>query len=237
MPKTAQTSLVGLLHSIRFPAVRPRLVASPNWTAKRLFSPQCTLKALGFKLPTISNYTRAASYSISTLGPQGRDPEEPNENEELGESLGQITCHLCKSVPAVHMTAIGKKNRRGNGTNNVAYCDPCWRKHHDIQKRKKGKRERRASQKPIRDPTVKEMLKKVMSIEVTGSVPLLYAATKFMEQTGAHKKHHNPAWYKWQLNTHLLEELEIVKVGKQNFCNKARVDAMDFKLWWKSWLR
>jgi hypothetical protein len=226
MPRTVQTSLVGLIHSIRFPASRPRLVASPNSTAKNLYAPRSTLKALNFGLPII--YTRAASKWTFTLGPQGRDYSLPDDIEELGALVGEPSCNVCNDFPASHMPATRIKDSEDTKQYNLkAYCDPCWEKYLAQRKLKAEERLKRS----IYDHNVKEMLKKVTSIESTERVPLAYAATKFKEQNRAHKSHNSPTFYKRQLKEHLSKELEIVKIEKQNFCNKARVDCMDFELW------
>lgn len=95
--------------------------------------------------------------------------------------------------------------------------------------REKKKREQEIEQ-PLasRKKKVDEMMKYVRGLNSTEQVPIGYAVEKLMGDT---RSRNSQRWHQRDLISCLSQDLQILKVRNRYMCNKRRVDAMDFKLW------
>ncbi|KAM7212837.1 hypothetical protein V8F06_011783 [Rhypophila decipiens] len=108
-------------------------------------------------------------------------------------------------------------------------CEPCWASYIETLSPEIRDRERKeaAHRKKLSDHT--EYLK---SLPPGEQVPIQYAVEKYrseLEQTfGSYR------WHREHLCRTCSEQLGILKVRGRYVCDKARVDAMDWKLWYWS---
>jgi hypothetical protein len=75
------------------------------------------------------------------------------------------------------------------------------------------------------------MLDRVMGISSAGQVPIAYAVDRLVDAARSANLYNSRAWHQRNLIYSPSKELEISKVRNRYACSKARVDAMDFKLW------
>jgi hypothetical protein len=73
----------------------------------------------------------------------------------------------------------------------------------------------------------------IKSLSLGEQLPVDYAVQRFLNETRRSGYAQNSyRWHQQRLRDELSEELRIVKVGRRHMCDKGRVDAMDFKLWY-----
>lgn len=118
-------------------------------------------------------------------------------------------------------------------------CEQCW------QQGERGRREREEEEKQILVQYKEElacMLDSVQQTHLMERVPIACAVDEFMAEIefGYSCEPSSPITARMRGNLEkiqrdmihgLSKELQIVKIRNRYFCNKQRVDAMDFKLW------
>ena len=122
-------------------------------------------------------------------------------------------------------------DRKGiSGYRFISFCKQCW----DTRVTEQEKKEREEKQMlALRNKKLEKMMKYVRGIHSTERTPIRYAVEKLLREVKSVKNYGNaPRWYQRHIIYHLSEDLHIVKVQNKFMCNKQRVDAMDFKVWY-----
>lgn len=133
------------------------------------------------------------------------------------------TCDRCKVNPTT-------KYATGSLSGHVhrSFCDECWPKHTEEMEKMKAEMERYSCSPMGRAEMV---IARVRSIQSTKQVPISYAIRKAFGESSLHSSDRsNRAQYRMILLNMFCQDLQIVKARNGYMCNKARVDAIDFKL-------
>jgi len=102
--------------------------------------------------------------------------------------------------------------------------------------RKEQRTQARERSLAARKEKLSNFMEHIKSLPPGEQLPVDYAVQRFLSETrrpGCAQNSHR--WHQQYLCRELSEELRIMKVGRRYVCDKGRVDAMDFKLWFFSW--
>lgn len=110
------------------------------------------------------------------------------------------------------------------------FCEQCWQKCQNAEKEGKKKKEQLLA---LNKGKVDGMMENVQKIRSTDQIPIAYAVDKLINNvTPVESFSKSRRWFQRYLIDRLAQELQIVKMRNKYTCNKQRVDAMDFKLWY-----
>lgn len=159
-------------------------------------------------------------------------------------------CQNCRFRPTTHQVSklITVDNKNGVTRYKItSLCQQCWermKKQPGLSGRKRfavnikgGGRERIAQAKEptrdVREEEARKLIAHISSLPPGGErVPLGLAIHKFRRQIARKGQPRNTQWNRQTLVQNLTEALQIVKVqGTMYSCDKGRLEAFDFKLW------
>jgi hypothetical protein len=150
---------------------------------------------------------------------------------ECMQARRQPICEICKLHPTAHQTYEFSWDRRGvRGYSLTLFCEQCWQKRQSAERETERKREQILA---LNKGRVDSMLEVVQKIRSTDQIPIAYAVDKLISNvTSVESSSKSRRWFQRYLIDRLSHELQIVKTRNKYTCNKRRVDAMDFKLWY-----
>jgi hypothetical protein len=150
---------------------------------------------------------------------------------ECREAGKRPICEICKVRRAVNHSSELSRNRKGSSSYIfTSFCERCREKYTE----EKRKREREEEQTlALRKRKMDKMMKSVRGLHSTEQVPIGYAVERLLSDIRSVRNFSNSQrWYQRHLVDCWSQDLQIVKVRNRYMCNKRRVDAMDFKLWY-----
>ncbi|KAM0334468.1 hypothetical protein ACHAQA_001496 [Verticillium albo-atrum] len=108
-------------------------------------------------------------------------------------------------------------------------CDDCWKIILEKSAQKKAATfERNKARKAASD----EMMEALISIDAYEAIPIRYAVEKLATSRIARPRAPLQWHQQYLLSSRLRGPLQIEKVKNRYRCNKLRVDAMDFGIWY-----
>ena len=177
----------------------------------------------------------ARSFHANAICRSNCDFGGPCDCSECREISRRPLCDICKVNSTAYQSARPVHDRKG-GTPSyhvTSLCEQCWGKYTEEEKQKKQSREQILASRNERLGKLMEYIEELPPAE---QVPIGYALQRFLSEIGdLGNVHHSRRWYQRHLLGELSQQLRIVKVGKRYMCDKQRVDAMDFKLWFPRW--
>ncbi|KAK0673606.1 hypothetical protein QBC41DRAFT_115472 [Cercophora samala] len=180
---------------------------------------------------TLSTTTFLRSFQHSV--PQGRNCDwgRPCDCSECYEDYKRPICDICSVNPTAHQNATFSIDRKNIPYYSfTSYCEECW-----AAERSKAREEKRPEKEWKAEPRNDALLSMrgiIARMEPGDQVPIAYAVQKLKDAVESVRKSGNSRqWYQRHLRERLGEELRITKVRGRYQCDKKRVDAMDFKLW------
>lgn len=98
---------------------------------------------------------------------------------------------------------------------------------------KRNEKLKREQKLASRKDKMEKMMGCVRELHSTEQVPIKYALKRLLSDIRSVESLSNSQhWFQRHLIDRLSQDLQIVKVRNRYMCNKRRVDAMDFKLWY-----
>jgi hypothetical protein len=154
----------------------------------------------------------------------------PCQCSDCMEDARKPICEICKIFSTAHQSSKYGRDRKGvGGYTFTSFCEQCWKKHQDAEA---AREEREKQILALREQRVERMLKEVRALQSADQVPIAYAVERLMIEIRSMENFSNSQrWLQCHLINNLSEDLQILKVRNKWMCNKERVDAMDFKLW------
>ena len=139
-------------------------------------------------------------------------------------------CEICTVRPTVHQSYEDSHDRKGiRSYSFVSFCEQCWQKCETARREKEEKEEQILASNKAR---INSMMNIMQEIHSTEQISIARAVDKLITKVRSVKNFSNSRrWFQRHLIHCLSKELQIVKIRKY-MCNKQRVDAMDFKLWY-----
>lgn len=185
------------------------------------------------RTPTVSLSPNifARPFHVSAVCRPSCDWGSPCDCDECRPYSFSPICEICNVGPKAHdaHTYGRDRNDPSGGWRATSFCKECWAKMQEAIQREKEAEERIEA---VRKEKVAKMLRHVRSLPPGEQVPLLYAAVKARNTiTGFSASISTVNGYAFARI--LSKELRVVQVGKKRWmCDKRRVLAMDFDLWY-----
>ena len=131
----------------------------------------------------------------------------------------------------MHQSCGYSYDRKGlGGYDFTSFCEQCWQKCEKAEREKEKKKEQILALNKARMDSMMTIVQKIHSTEQT---PIARAVDKLVsEVTSVENVSNSRRWFQRHLIDHLSQELQVVKIRNKYMCNKQRVDAMDYKLWY-----
>ncbi|KAI9767365.1 MAG: hypothetical protein M1840_005775 [Geoglossum simile] len=199
---------------------------------------------LSFATKNCSNLTKhvvskpsivTRSFHINPSYRSNCDFGSPCNCTECTENTKRPICEVCRIRPTVNQSSEPSRDRKGISSYTfTSSCEQCLEYTEGEREREREKERTLALRKKKAD----KMMKYVRVLYSTEQVPISYAVEKLLSDIRSTKSLCNSRrWYQQHLVNCLSQDLQIVKVQNGYMCNKQRVDAMDFKLWFfHQWL-
>jgi hypothetical protein len=149
---------------------------------------------------------------------------------ECTENAKRPICEVCEVRPTVNQSSKWSRDRKGISYYAfTSFCEQCYTEENRKREREK---EQTLAFAAFRKEKMEKMMRYVRGFHSTEQVPIGYAVERLLSDIRSAKNFCNSQrWYRRHLVDHLSQDLQIVKVRNRYMCNKRRVDAMDFKLW------
>lgn len=212
----------------------------------------------GLSLVPTKNLSKARSFHISPFDSLRTSCEsgKPCKCIKCSEAARKPICEICRTHPTTNQSSqpdFSGESSPGNfhwWYTFTSFCDLCWGKHLDqkrereIERRKNTElyREKRLALRKEKMDWILEntgrldkMMESVRILGCSEQVPIACVVDKLMNLEMSSNKamfHVSRRWFQSIVLDKLSQDLQIVKVRNRFQCNKRRVDAMDFKLWW-----
>jgi hypothetical protein len=86
----------------------------------------------------------------------------------------------------------------------------------------------------LRKERKEEMVVRLKELGCSEQVPIRYAVEKLLKEVNSveGRVSNSPRWYQRHLVDNLSKELKILKLANKYVCDRKRVEAMDFRLWY-----
>ncbi|MCJ1469514.1 hypothetical protein MMC07_008147 [Pseudocyphellaria aurata] len=117
----------------------------------------------------------------------------------------------------------------------TSFCDQCWEKQLTEEEEKESHKQREME---LGKKKVDKMIEHVRGLQSTEQVPIAYVLNRLMDEIRFERDLKRRVWFYGYLTDCMVQDLELVKAKRSPkqrsprwLCNKSRVDAMDFKLW------
>jgi hypothetical protein len=186
---------------------------------------------VGLSLAATNHCNKTRSFHTNLPHYSNCDFGSPCDCIECREATKKLVCEICRVRPSTDQSSELHYDRKGiRGYTFTSFCDPCWKKH--LEEGRKRKREEEETL-ALHTEKVEQMMEYVRGLDSTEQVPIAYAVERLMSEIRSVRRFCNSRrWHQRDLVNHLSQDLEIVKVRNRYVCNKRRVDAIDFKLWY-----
>ncbi len=150
---------------------------------------------------------------------------------ECTQAEREPICEVCRVRPTVHQSYKDSYDRKGiRSYSFTSFCEQCWQK---CEKAKREKEKKKEQILALNKARMDSMMKIVQKIHSTEQTPIARAVDKLVsEVTSVENVSNSRRWFQRHLIDHLSQELQVVKIRNKYMCNKQRVDAMDYKLWY-----
>ncbi|EPE36459.1 urea active transporter [Glarea lozoyensis ATCC 20868] len=191
------------------------------------------------RVATIQPNIRTRAFHEGLAFRSACDFGRPCDCSECSNVRRKPICEVCHILPTAHQSSIYTWDRKGvPGYNLRSYCEDCWTKY---QTRLHEDEQKAALKRAARVKELDEMMERVKLIRGKERVPVRYAVNRFIEgfrswntQQLSPLSESSRAWYQGAFLRSLSQELQIDKVRNKYLCNKERVDAMDFEVWFRA---
>ena len=149
---------------------------------------------------------------------------------ECTENAKRTICEVCEVRPAVNQSSERFSDRKGISSYTfTSFCEQRWREYTEEDRKREREKEQTLT---LHKEKMEKMMRYVRGLHSTEQVPIGYAVERLLGDIRSVKNFCNSQWWhRRHLVDHLSQDLQIVKVRNRYMCNKRRVDAMDFKLW------
>jgi hypothetical protein len=196
-----------------------------NHATKRVVSLHPTIMARHVFPPRPSSIAR--HFHVISSQHSSCDWGSPCNCSECMRNAWRPVCDICKARPTVNQSSALASDRKGVSSYDITcFCEQCWEKY---AQRKREQRLEEEQKLASRQKRVDKMLEHVRRLDAREKVPIAYAVEKIM---GCTRFSNSRQWYQRHIISSLSRDLQIVKVRNRYICNKRRVDAMDFNLWY-----
>jgi len=172
------------------------------------------------------------SFCVQTPFWSNCDFGRPCDCPECRDMRRKAVCEICKVRSAEHQTSNYSYDRKGiPGYEFTSFCGQCfdmarleWKKRADeVDRIRLARKERK-----------EEMVLRLEELCCSEQVPIRYAVERLLEEVNSVEGwvSNSPRWYQRELVNNLSKELKILKVANRYVCDRKRVEAMDFRLWY-----
>ncbi len=112
----------------------------------------------------------------------------------------------------------------------TSFCEQCWQK---CEKTKREKEKKKKQILTLNKARMNSMMKIVQKIHSTEQTSIARVIDKLVSEITSVKNVSNSRrWFQRHLIDYLFQELQVVKIWNKYMCNKQRVDAINYKLWY-----
>lgn len=189
------------------------------------------LSIVAMKLSSNTPKHMARSFHNNLSYRSNCDFGSPCDCIECREASKRPVCDICRVRQTTHQSSNRFYDRKGVPDISItSFCNVCWRVHLKNEKKRHQEIKQLLSS---RQNKVEKMLEYIRGLDFKEQVPIAYAVDKFMSEERSAKSFINSRrWHQRHLVDHLSQDLGIVKKQNRYVCDKRRVDAMNFKLWY-----